>query len=88
MAIKCIKIFLSKALQNFPQIGIFGLKINHLAILVTIVLPPRPKLRNNCTNKTVDGVVYVSCVRHEATPIASFEKCFQIRQTLFRLGVF
>jgi hypothetical protein len=33
MAVKYINIFQSKALQKFTQIGIFGLKINHLATL-------------------------------------------------------
>jgi hypothetical protein len=34
MAIKYINFFQSKALQNLPKIGIFGLKTNHLATLV------------------------------------------------------
>jgi hypothetical protein len=33
MAIKYINIFQYKALQNLPQIGLFGLKINHLATM-------------------------------------------------------
>jgi hypothetical protein len=33
IVIKYNNIFKSKALQNFPQIGIFGLKIYHLATL-------------------------------------------------------
>jgi hypothetical protein len=33
MAIKYINIFQSKAIQKCTQIGIFGLKINHLATL-------------------------------------------------------
>jgi hypothetical protein len=33
MTIKYISIFHSKALQNLPKIGIFGLKTNHLATL-------------------------------------------------------
>jgi hypothetical protein len=31
MTIKCINIFNSKALQNLPKFGCFGLKTNHLA---------------------------------------------------------
>jgi hypothetical protein len=31
MAITYINIFQSKALQNLPKVGIFGLKSNHLA---------------------------------------------------------
>jgi hypothetical protein len=38
MAIKDINIFQSKALQKFTQIGIFGLKTNHLATLVTMLI--------------------------------------------------
>jgi hypothetical protein len=34
MAIKYINIFQSKAPKIFPQIGSFGLKINHLATVV------------------------------------------------------
>jgi hypothetical protein len=34
MAIQYITIFQSKAHQNLPKIGIFGLKINHLATLI------------------------------------------------------
>jgi hypothetical protein len=34
MAIKYSNIFHFKALQNFPQTGIFGLKIYHLATLL------------------------------------------------------
>jgi hypothetical protein len=33
MAIKYINIFQSKALQNLPKLGFFGLKTNHLATL-------------------------------------------------------
>jgi hypothetical protein len=33
MAIKYTNIYQSKALQNLPKIGIFGLKTNHLATL-------------------------------------------------------
>jgi hypothetical protein len=33
MAIKYINIFQSEALKKIPQIGILGLKINHLATL-------------------------------------------------------
>jgi hypothetical protein len=32
MAIKYINIFQSKALQNLPKIGFFGLKSNHQAV--------------------------------------------------------
>jgi hypothetical protein len=34
MAIKYISSFQSKALQNLPKLGIFGLKRNHLATLL------------------------------------------------------
>jgi hypothetical protein len=34
MTIKCINIFNSKALQNLPKFGCFGLKTNHLATLL------------------------------------------------------
>jgi hypothetical protein len=34
MAIKYINIFEPQAAQKFAQIGIFGLKINHLATLI------------------------------------------------------
>jgi hypothetical protein len=34
MVIKYTKILHCKTLQNFPKIGIFGLKTNHLATLV------------------------------------------------------
>jgi hypothetical protein len=34
MTIEYASIFYSKALQKFTQIGIFGLKTNHLATLV------------------------------------------------------
>jgi hypothetical protein len=34
MAIKYINLFQSKALELLTQIGIFGLKINHLATLL------------------------------------------------------
>jgi hypothetical protein len=37
MVIKYNNIFRSKALQNFTQIGIFGLKINHLATLPELI---------------------------------------------------
>jgi hypothetical protein len=36
MAKKCISIFPPKALNFFSQIGIFGLKTNHLATLAAI----------------------------------------------------
>jgi hypothetical protein len=39
VAVKYINIFLSKALQNLPKIGIFGLITNHLATLVLLQLP-------------------------------------------------
>jgi hypothetical protein len=35
MALNYINIFQSKTLQNLPQVGFFGLKINHLATLLT-----------------------------------------------------
>jgi hypothetical protein len=38
MAIKCINFFQSEALKNSYQIGIFGLKTNHLATLITSAL--------------------------------------------------
>jgi hypothetical protein len=34
MTIKCIYMFNSKALQNFPKFGCFGSKTNHLATLI------------------------------------------------------
>jgi hypothetical protein len=36
MSVKYINVFQYKALQKFSQIGIFGLKINHLATLLHI----------------------------------------------------
>jgi hypothetical protein len=33
VAIKYSKIYQSKALENLPKLGFFGLKINHLATL-------------------------------------------------------
>jgi hypothetical protein len=33
MVIKYTNVFHSKALQNLPKLGFFGLKINHLATL-------------------------------------------------------
>jgi hypothetical protein len=38
MVIKYTNIFHSKAIQNLPKIGIFGLKINYLATLVDITI--------------------------------------------------
>jgi hypothetical protein len=35
MAIKYTNIFRSKALQNIPNLGFFGLRINHLATLLS-----------------------------------------------------
>jgi hypothetical protein len=35
-AIKCSNIFQSKALQNLPTLGFFGLKMNHLAALTPL----------------------------------------------------
>jgi hypothetical protein len=40
MVIKYAKILHRKTLQSLPQIGIFGLKTNHLATLAHILLCP------------------------------------------------
>jgi hypothetical protein len=37
MAIKYVNVFQSKALQKFTQIGIFGMKTNHLATLIGVM---------------------------------------------------
>jgi hypothetical protein len=44
MAIKYINICQSKALKKFTQIRIFGLKINHLAILMPMHDRPMTKI--------------------------------------------
>jgi hypothetical protein len=43
MATKYTNIFHCQTLQNLPKIGIFGLKINHVATLVNSNADPRRK---------------------------------------------
>jgi hypothetical protein len=44
MAINYMNIFQSKASQNLPKIGIFGLKIFHLATLATRKTPQKGEI--------------------------------------------
>jgi hypothetical protein len=57
MSIKYINTFHCKTLQNLPKLGFFGLKIYHLATLVTRVTakaPLQPGLFNQTLQKVSD----------------------------------
>jgi hypothetical protein len=49
MVIKYTNIFHSKVVQNLPKIGIFGLKINHLATLMLMEASPITKFSSAVT---------------------------------------
>jgi hypothetical protein len=63
MAKKYINIFQSKALKNLPKMGIFGLKINHLATLIPTDISEFVTSRDVAQHDTPkNGLILLLCV--------------------------